>query len=99
MHALSHSDIHKPLHPDGSRILSQIFGSILLFIDDDRRSAGPEEAFMLIQYFPLLHVDPSCKSLDLLCPNDLLGWQPGIPEVSSVWDEDWDKFEDEGRHQ
>ncbi|XP_052202300.1 uncharacterized protein LOC127808033 isoform X2 [Diospyros lotus] len=24
------------------------------------------------------------------------GWQPGIPEVSSVWDEDWDKFEDEG---
>ncbi|XP_057502864.1 uncharacterized protein LOC130786579 isoform X1 [Actinidia eriantha] len=25
-----------------------------------------------------------------------IGWQPGIPEVSSVWDEDWDKFEDEG---
>ncbi|KAI8003142.1 putative calcium-binding protein C800.10c [Camellia lanceoleosa] len=24
------------------------------------------------------------------------GWQPGIPEISSVWDEDWDKFEDEG---
>ncbi|KAK2988220.1 hypothetical protein RJ640_020702 [Escallonia rubra] len=24
------------------------------------------------------------------------GWQPGIPEVSAVWDEDWDKFEDEG---
>ncbi|XAR61528.1 hypothetical protein NMG60_11015979 [Bertholletia excelsa] len=25
-----------------------------------------------------------------------VGWQPGIPELSSVWDEDWDKFEDEG---
>ncbi|KAM7513980.1 hypothetical protein LguiA_003563 [Lonicera macranthoides] len=25
-----------------------------------------------------------------------LGWQPGIPEISAVWDEDWDKFEDEG---
>lgn len=24
------------------------------------------------------------------------GWQPGIPEVAAVWDEDWDKFEDEG---
>ncbi|CAI9115234.1 OLC1v1016081C1 [Oldenlandia corymbosa var. corymbosa] len=24
------------------------------------------------------------------------GWQPGIPENASVWDEDWDKFEDEG---
>ncbi|KAK1362218.1 Epidermal growth factor receptor substrate [Heracleum sosnowskyi] len=24
------------------------------------------------------------------------GWQPGIPEVSSVWDEEWDKFDDEG---
>ncbi|CAN4094105.1 unnamed protein product [Withania somnifera] len=26
----------------------------------------------------------------------LQGWQPGIPEISAVWDEDWDKFEDEG---
>ncbi|KAL6995988.1 hypothetical protein U1Q18_006126 [Sarracenia purpurea var. burkii] len=25
-----------------------------------------------------------------------IGWQPGIPEESSVWDEDWDKFDDEG---
>ncbi|KAF7850930.1 hypothetical protein BT93_L4845 [Corymbia citriodora subsp. variegata] len=24
------------------------------------------------------------------------GWQPGIQEGASVWDEDWDKFEDEG---
>ncbi|KAK4275047.1 hypothetical protein QN277_018189 [Acacia crassicarpa] len=24
------------------------------------------------------------------------GWQPGIPEVAAEWDEDWDKFEDEG---
>ncbi|KAL8135808.1 hypothetical protein AgCh_010428 [Apium graveolens] len=24
------------------------------------------------------------------------GWQPGIPEVSAVWDEEWDKFDDEG---
>ncbi|KAL3505505.1 hypothetical protein ACH5RR_035346 [Cinchona calisaya] len=24
------------------------------------------------------------------------GWQPGIPEVAAVWDEEWDKFEDEG---
>ncbi|CAH9145282.1 unnamed protein product [Cuscuta epithymum] len=24
------------------------------------------------------------------------GWQPGIPEISAVWDEEWDKFEDEG---
>jgi hypothetical protein len=26
----------------------------------------------------------------------LLGWQPGNPEEAAVWDEDWDKFEDEG---
>ncbi|KAF7817689.1 actin cytoskeleton-regulatory complex protein pan1 isoform X1 [Senna tora] len=25
-----------------------------------------------------------------------IGWQPGIPEGAAVWDEDWDKFEDEG---
>ncbi|XP_010266212.1 PREDICTED: actin cytoskeleton-regulatory complex protein PAN1 [Nelumbo nucifera] len=25
-----------------------------------------------------------------------LGWQPGIQEGAAVWDEDWDKFEDEG---
>ncbi|KAI3459948.1 hypothetical protein Pfo_016611 [Paulownia fortunei] len=24
------------------------------------------------------------------------GWTPGIPEVAAIWDEDWDKFEDEG---
>ncbi|KAJ9541858.1 hypothetical protein OSB04_028364 [Centaurea solstitialis] len=24
------------------------------------------------------------------------GWQPGVPEISAVWDEEWDKFEDEG---
>ncbi|GKV44398.1 hypothetical protein SLE2022_174280 [Rubroshorea leprosula] len=25
-----------------------------------------------------------------------IGWQPGIPEVAAIWDEEWDKFEDEG---
>lgn len=29
-------------------------------------------------------------------PNELLGWQPGSTEGAAVWDEDWDKFEDEG---
>ncbi|KAL0440482.1 UNVERIFIED_CONTAM: EH domain-containing protein 2 [Sesamum latifolium] len=24
------------------------------------------------------------------------GWHPGIPDVAAIWDEDWDKFEDEG---
>ncbi|XVF63516.1 hypothetical protein PTKIN_Ptkin09bG0092800 [Pterospermum kingtungense] len=24
------------------------------------------------------------------------GWQPGIPEEAALWDEEWDKFEDEG---
>ena len=24
------------------------------------------------------------------------GWQPGIQETAADWDEDWDKFEDEG---
>ncbi|KAL1532626.1 epidermal growth factor receptor substrate 15-like 1 [Salvia divinorum] len=24
------------------------------------------------------------------------GWQPRIPEIAVVWDEDWDKFDDEG---
>ncbi|GFP82750.1 uncharacterized calcium-binding protein c800.10c [Phtheirospermum japonicum] len=24
------------------------------------------------------------------------GWQPGVPEIAAIWDEDWDKFEDEG---
>ncbi|WVZ21390.1 hypothetical protein V8G54_008712 [Vigna mungo] len=24
------------------------------------------------------------------------GWQPGIPEGAALWDEEWDKFEDEG---
>lgn len=27
-----------------------------------------------------------------------LGWQPGIQEGAADWDEDWDKFEDEGMH-
>ncbi|XP_051118136.1 actin cytoskeleton-regulatory complex protein PAN1-like [Andrographis paniculata] len=25
-----------------------------------------------------------------------LGWSPGIPEVAAIWDEEWDKFDDEG---
>lgn len=25
-----------------------------------------------------------------------LGWEPGAPEGAIDWDEDWDKFEDEG---
>ncbi|KNA06883.1 hypothetical protein SOVF_176960 [Spinacia oleracea] len=25
------------------------------------------------------------------------GWQPGIQEEASIWDEEWDKFEDEGK--
>lgn len=28
--------------------------------------------------------------------NNVSGWQPGIQEGAAVWDEDWDKFEDEG---
>ncbi|KAG8502988.1 hypothetical protein CXB51_001005 [Gossypium anomalum] len=24
------------------------------------------------------------------------GWQPGVPEGAALWDEEWDKFEDEG---
>lgn len=24
------------------------------------------------------------------------GWQPGIQEDAAEWDDDWDKFEDEG---
>ncbi|TKY75336.1 EH domain-containing protein 2 [Spatholobus suberectus] len=24
------------------------------------------------------------------------GWQPGVPDGAALWDEDWDKFEDEG---
>lgn len=52
---------------------------------------------MLVRYFPL-HLDASCVLLTFYVLMIFLGWQPGIPEVSSVWDEDWDKFEDEGRH-
>lgn len=26
-----------------------------------------------------------------------LGWQPGIQEEAADWDDEWDKFEDEGR--
>ncbi|KAK8512642.1 hypothetical protein V6N12_075212 [Hibiscus sabdariffa] len=25
-----------------------------------------------------------------------IGWQPGVPEGAALWDEEWDKFEDEG---
>ncbi|GMJ10556.1 Arabidopsis thaliana EH domain containing protein 1 [Hibiscus trionum] len=25
-----------------------------------------------------------------------IGWQPGVPEGAVLWDEEWDKFEDEG---
>ncbi|THG21805.1 hypothetical protein TEA_023202 [Camellia sinensis var. sinensis] len=35
---------------------------------------------------------PSCSRVGDVS----IGWQPGIPEISSVWDEDWDKFKDEG---
>lgn len=27
---------------------------------------------------------------------DSQGWEPGIQEGAAVWDEEWDKFEDEG---
>jgi len=27
----------------------------------------------------------------------LLGWEPGKQEGAIEWDEDWDKFEDEGK--
>ena len=27
---------------------------------------------------------------------DFKGWEPGIQEGAAVWDEEWDKFEDEG---
>ncbi|CAI9755801.1 unnamed protein product [Fraxinus pennsylvanica] len=42
-----------------------------------------------------------CKKHDLQIKSIALielppGWQPGIPEFVSIWDEDWDKFEDEG---
>lgn len=26
----------------------------------------------------------------------ILGWQPGVQQGAADWDEDWDKFEDEG---
>lgn len=26
------------------------------------------------------------------------GWQPGIEGTAADWDEDWDKFEDEGTY-
>jgi hypothetical protein len=32
----------------------------------------------------------------LICICDSQGWQPGIQEGAATWDEDWDKFEDEG---
>ncbi|KAL2538077.1 Calcium-binding EF hand family protein [Forsythia ovata] len=42
-----------------------------------------------------------CKKHDLQIKSTALielppGWQPGIPEFVSIWDEDWDKFDDEG---
>ncbi|CAI9786499.1 unnamed protein product [Fraxinus pennsylvanica] len=42
-----------------------------------------------------------CKKHDLHIKSTALielppGWQPGIPEFVSIWDEDWDKFEDQG---
>lgn len=27
---------------------------------------------------------------------DFKGWEPGIQEGAALWDEEWDKFEDEG---
>jgi hypothetical protein len=26
----------------------------------------------------------------------ILGWQPGIQETAATWDEEWDRFGDEG---
>ncbi|KAL8058265.1 hypothetical protein ABFS82_03G006600 [Erythranthe guttata] len=42
-----------------------------------------------------------CKKHDLEMKSAAMielppGWRPGIPEVAAIWDEDWDKFEDEG---
>ncbi|KAK4752700.1 hypothetical protein SAY87_021498 [Trapa incisa] len=39
-----------------------------------------------------LSIDVKPKALIVLPA----GWQPGIPEGATVWDEEWDKFEDEG---
>ncbi|KAJ3681974.1 hypothetical protein LUZ60_014547 [Juncus effusus] len=38
-----------------------------------------------------LHVKPSSNSIELP-----FGWEPGVPEGALDWDEDWDKFDDEG---
>jgi hypothetical protein len=31
-----------------------------------------------------------------LLSHPILGWQPGIQEAAAVWDEEWDRFADDG---
>ncbi|VFQ75101.1 unnamed protein product [Cuscuta campestris] len=73
-------------------------------LDQNDSADGVQEIANRIQ----LEIEELVKSLNARCktyglrakPTSLLelpfGWQPGIQEGAADWDEDWDKFEDEG---
>nr|GMC57247.1 epidermal growth factor receptor substrate 15-like 1 [Ipomoea batatas] len=73
-------------------------------MDQDGKADGIQDHANHIQ----LDIEKLVKSLNERCktyglrakPTSLLelpfGWQPGIQEGAADWDEDWDKFEDEG---
>jgi hypothetical protein len=65
----------------------------ILQVRADRIQSDMEELLKVLSERCKKHgVDVKSTVLVQLPP----GWQPGIPEISSVWDEEWDKFEDEG---
>ncbi|PHT90978.1 hypothetical protein T459_06091 [Capsicum annuum] len=73
-------------------------------MDQDGKTDGIQDRASHIQ----VNLEELVKSLNERCktyglrakPTTLLelpfGWQPGIQEVAADWDEEWDKFEDEG---
>ncbi|RAL52388.1 hypothetical protein DM860_007245 [Cuscuta australis] len=65
----------------------------ILQVRADRIQSDLEELLKALMEFSKQHNVAMKSSAIIELPH---GWEPGIAEISAVWDEDWDKFEDEG---
>ncbi|XP_045828904.1 uncharacterized protein LOC123920654 [Trifolium pratense] len=65
----------------------------ILQVRADRIQSDLEQLFKALAERCNKH-ETNVKSIAMVQLPD--GWQPGNPKEAAVWDEDWDKFEDEG---
>ncbi|PNX91696.1 epidermal growth factor receptor substrate 15-like protein, partial [Trifolium pratense] len=64
----------------------------ILQVRADRIQSDLEQLFKALAERCNKH-ETNVKSIAMVQLPD--GWQPGNPKEAAVWDEDWDKFEDE----